>query len=524
MKSKVVVRPVPQQNGTPLQPGAKMIGQLSNVIGLTVMQGARAYTERQRVDEIQAQAAGGEKKYQVTPGKLAEAWPVPEAPERYKSTLLVGRDLWETSGMAAQLFSNWEAIERVSTVLCAEQAGSSTRTVEQFLSALGATRDAIEIEGTELVVQLGTSRQPWEIKEETGVLQTPRGVQGLLVWTRMGAEGLCEVHERGLGPVPPPTVWKVGCKLDLRRLMNPEDRHIRVEAWARKEAWKQCGVKVPSCAARQPPPMSVVTRGAQIEVEIPLRIEEAVILLKTTGATAGVEFRPWYLPDMPDALQARIHWIKEDKPLTGLAIQTRYAKLRSLPWFRGVVVGDVPTRYGVRAAGMDLDPEHRAEACRALGMEYSPPRAMIQVQGHGPEFDLRAAQEEAKEVFGTGTEVTVTDLKHRAGTSVDRPVYDLVVEGVPGSWVGHSLITLDPSCRPRVWRRRVVVHTSPPRRQVNTKTRLDLDKLREAEEKEAARRAEMQRLAEEKEAEEAQDKAEEDANMQDMGGADPELL
>ena len=118
----------------------------------------------------------------------------------------------------------------------------------------------------------------------------------------------------------------------------------------------------------------------------------------------------------------------------------------------------------------------------------------------------------------------MTELKHRAGTSVDRPVYDLVVEGVPGSWVGHSLITLDPSCRPRVWRRRVVVHTSPPRRQVSTKTRLDLEKLREAEEKEAAQRAEMQRLAEEKEAPEAQDKAEEDANMQDMGGADLELL
>ena len=82
---------------------------------------------------------------------------------------------------------------------------------------------------------------------------------------------------------------------------------------------------------------------------------------------------------MPDVLQARIHWIKEDKPLTGLAIQTRYAKLRSLPWFRGVVVGDVPMRYGVRAVGVDLDPEHRAEAYWDLGLEYSPPKAMIQV-------------------------------------------------------------------------------------------------------------------------------------------------
>ena len=305
--------------------------------------------------------------------------------------------------------------------------------------------------------------------------------------------------------------------------MNPEDRHIRVEAWARKEAWRQCGMKAPTCAGRQPPPMSVMTRGAQIEVEIPLKLEEAVTLLTTTGATAGVEFRPWYLPDMPDVLQARIHWIKEDKPLTGLAIQTRYAKLRGLPWFRGVVMGDAPMRYGVRAMGVDLNPEHRAEACRALGLEYSPPKAMVQVQGHGPEFDLLAAQEEAKEVFGAGTEVTVTELRHRAGTGVDRPVYDLMVEGVPSSWVGHSLITEDPYCRPRVWRR-VVVHTSPPRKQVNTKTRLDLEKLREAEQKEIARKAELQRLAEEKEAEEAHDRADEDANMQDMGGADPELL
>ena len=70
----------------------------------------------------------------------------------------------------------------------------------------------------------------------------------------------------------------------------------------------------------------------------------------------------------------------------------------------------------------------------------------------------------------------------------------------------------------------MVVHTSPPRKQVNTKTRLDLEKLREAEQKEIARKAELQRLAEEKEAEEAHDRADEDANMQEMGGADPEVL
>ena len=63
-----------------------------------------------------------------------------------------------------------------------------------------------------------------------------------------------------------------------------------------------------------------------------------------------------------------------------------------------------------------------------------------------------------------------------------------------------------------------------PRKQVDTKTRLDLEKLREAEQKEIARKAELQRLAEEKEAEEAHDRADEDANMQDMGGTDPELL
>ena len=59
---------------------------------------------------------------------------------------------------------------------------------------------------------------------------------------------------------------------------------------------------------------------------------------------------------------------------------------------------------------------------------------------------------------------------------------------------------------------------------MSTKTRLDLEKLHEAGEKEAARRAEVQTLAEEKEAEETQEKVEEDANMKDMGGADPELL
>ena len=60
-------------------------------------------------------------------------------------------------------------------MLCAERAGASTRTVEQFLSAMGATRDAIEIEGTDLVVQLGTSRQPWEIKESSKRLKGFKG-------------------------------------------------------------------------------------------------------------------------------------------------------------------------------------------------------------------------------------------------------------------------------------------------------------------------------------------------------------
>ena len=254
---------------------------------------------------------------------------------------------------------------------------------------------------------------------------------------------------------------------------------LKTEAWAKKEAWKRWGQQLASCAARSPPPMSVVIKGATIEVEVPVKVEEAIELMNVTGSTAGVAFRPWITDYIPEALQATVHWLKESQPVTGLALQARYAKLKHLPWFRGLVAGDGPTRYGVRAEGRTQDWQHRLEMCQALGLEAQHARVRVQIQGHDHQFDINAAQKEAWQIFGVDGRVKVVDLRHRSGTGVDRPVFDAQVEGIPPGWDAHRVLSGDPRCPTVTWRRTAIRKAPAPKITLNSKYRLDLTRLRE---------------------------------------------
>ena len=318
-KTTVVAKPVPEKKWTLRQPVARDVGRLVNDLKVTIVQAARAYTEKEQ--KVDMDLKGDTHLWQVAPGKPPGSWDVAPHPERYRSVLLVGQALREAGGTAVALFAAWDAVERVSVIVCAERAGPGTRTGDQFLRALGATREEMAIEGANLVVQLAPSRTAWEAEEEGVPPQMHPGVQAMLIWTRAGEHGLPVVCDIDLPALPALETWKVACQLDLHKLMAPDVQgKMKTEAWAKKEAWKRCGQQVPSCAARSPPPMSVAIKGATIEVEVPVKVEEAIELMKVTGSTAGVAFRPWITDDIPEALQATVHWLKEGQPVTGLAL------------------------------------------------------------------------------------------------------------------------------------------------------------------------------------------------------------
>lgn len=490
-KGKVIVKakPLPEKRWKLRQPMAPAVGKLVNSFGMTVVQGSRAYTEREQKVDMNMDA--GKQLWQVTPEKPPGSWGVESHPERYKSVLLVGKGVWEACGSAVALLAAWDAVKRVSVIVCAEKAGPGTRTVDHFLAALGTSREGMAIEGTELVVQLSRTREPWEVEEDGLGPQIPPGVQGILVWSRTEEDVQPPVADQEIEAPPAPQTWKAACQLDMNKLMDREVQgKVRTEAWAKKEAWKRCGNVVPGCKVRLPPPMGVGLRGPLLDVEIPLDVGEVLQLMKASGMVPGVSFRPWMTRDMPEALQASVHWLKEDSPVTGLGLQARYAKLKNFEWFRGLVQGDGPMRYGVRAAGQTMDWNHRTEMCQALGLEAQQARVRVQVQGHDYRFDRKAAQMEAQQIFGSDSSIKVVDVWHRSGTRVDRPVYDLQVEGIPPDWEAHRLVPLDPRCPSVTWRRTVTHRTPMPRITVGTKYKIDVDKLREATEKERVRKEE----------------------------------
>jgi hypothetical protein len=488
-KTTVVAKLVPEKKWTLRQPMAKDVGRLVNDLKVTIVQAARAYTEKEQ--KVDMGLKEGARLWQVTPGKPPGSWGVAAHPERYRSVLLVGQTLREAAGTAVALLTAWDAVERVSVVVCAERAGPSTRTGDQFLRALGATREEMAIDGADLVVHLSSNRTAWEAEEEGVQPQLHPGVQAMLIWTRTGEHEQLAVCDVDLPAMPASETWKVACQLDLHKLMAPDVQgKMKTEAWAKKEAWKRCGQQVASCAARSPPPMAVAIKGAMIEVEVPIRVEEAVELMKVTGSTAGVAFRPWINDDLPEALQATVHWLKEGQPVTGLALQARYAKLKHLPWFRGLVAGDSPTRYGVRAEGRVQDWQHRIEMCQALGLEPQHMRVRVQIRGHDHQFNIDAAQREAWQIFGVDGRIKVVDLRHRSGTGVDRPVYDAQVEGIPPGWDADRVLSGDPRCPTVTWRRTVIRKAPTPKITLNSKHQLDLTKLRAENEKERIRKEE----------------------------------
>ena len=149
--------------------------------------------------------------------------------------------------------------------------------------------------------------------------------------------------------------------------------------------------------------------------------------------------------------------------------------------------------------------------CQVLGLEALHARVRIQVQGHDHQLNMEAAQREARCIFGNNSMVKVVDLWHRSGTSVDRPVYDLQVEGVPPDWGAHRIVAMDPRCPSVTWRRTTIYRTPMPRIVVGAKNRVDIGKLREAAEKERAKKEEARELRAQNEG-----KREDDAEVNNM--------
>ena len=98
----------------------------------------------------------------------------------------------------------------------------------------------------------------------------------------------------------------------------------------------------------------------------------------------------------------------------------------------------------------------RHQVALAMKCAQPLPAMRVRVRGYGPDFGLplqdgtTKAQAETQALFPT-QEVTVIACNHMQSSGLFRPVWDLLVRGIPPDWLGLSVPSRDSTVRDRTW-------------------------------------------------------------------------
>ena len=127
--------------------------------------------------------------------------------------------------------------------------------------------------------------------------------------------------------------------------------------------------------------------------------------------------------------------------------------------FAGLVDGGAPGNVGVRVWGTKLaDPKVVAHIASLLGAPALAQTTSVRVRGYPAQPGLAVDEyaqlrRYAQEAFGPEVPIRVHRCTQLAHSTLDRPVFDLELEGVPEDWQGVRLGAPDTRLPDRLWER-----------------------------------------------------------------------
>ena len=264
-----------------------------------------------------------------------------------------------------------------------------------------------------------------------------------LVWERLPEDDdretaeLPDVDPAPLDPVPASV--RVVCVLDPAALADADVRRLHVGAFGKDHTWRHLRPLM-GAALPHPPPMQAAVRGSMVEVSTDLPSSVAPLVMRASGKARGVHFRPWIVTGAACHHPAYVLWFKQPPERRGPSPEVwktlaEDGELRSM--FAGLVDGGAPGNVGVRVWGAkSADPKVVAHIANPLGAPAPAQTTSVRVGGYPAQLGLAVDEyaqlrRYAREAFGPEAPIRVHRCTQLAHSTLDRPVFDLELEGVP---------------------------------------------------------------------------------------------
>ena len=230
-------------------------------------------------------------------------------------------------------------------------------------------------------------------------------------------------------------------------------------SFGKDHAWRHLNPLM-GAALPHSPPMQAAVSGSKFEVSADLPREVAPLVTRTSGKARDVHFRSWIVTGSTCQHPAYVLWYKQPPERRGPSLEVwkilaEDQELHTL--FAGLVDGDAPGNVGVRI--WSTKPASSAVVAHIASLQGAPAplqTASLRVRGYPAQLGLvmdKYAQlrHYAKEAFGLELNIRVHRCTKLAHNTLDRPVFDLELEGVPQDWQRVRLGAPDTRLPDRLW-------------------------------------------------------------------------
>ena len=402
---------------------------------------------------------------QITPGRHPAEWKQPSQEGALRCVALVGCTVHEAHLAAAAAVAADDAVQRVTALVHVQGGSKAAPTVAALLQTLRRTRASLAVPGTALQGVVCTERQPWETADPAVVDPAPPGHILQLVWERLLEDDdretaeLPDVDPAPLDPVP--ATVRVVCVLDPAVLADADMRRLHVGAFGKDHAWRHLRPLM-GAALPHPPPMQAAIGGSMVEVSTDPPSSVAPLVMRASGKDRGVHFRPWIVTGAACQHPGYVLWFKQPPERRGPSPEVwktlaEDGELRSM--FAGLVHGGAPGNAAVRVWGAKpADPKVVAHIANLMGAPAPAQTTSVRVRGYPAQLGLAADEyaqlrRYAREAFGPEAPIRVHRCTQLAHSTLDRPVLDVELEGVPEDWQGVRLGAPDTRLPHRTWER-----------------------------------------------------------------------
>ena len=378
---------------------------------------------------------------------------------------VVGCTVHEARLAAAAAITAHDAVQRVTALVHVQGGSKAAPMLATLLQTLRRRRASLAVPGTALQGVVRTERQSWETADPAVVDPAPPGHILHLVRERHLEDDdreLAEFPDVDPAPLDPvPATFRVVCVLDPAVLADADVRRLHVGAFGKDHAWRHLRPLM-GAALPHPPPMQATVWGLMVEVSTDLPSSVAPLVMRASGKARGVYFRPWIVTGAVCQHPAFVLWFKQPPERRGPSREVwktlaEDQELHSM--FAGLVDGGAPGNVGVRVWGAKpADPKVVAHIANLLGAPAPAQTTSVRVRGYPAQLGLAVDEyaqlrRYAQEAFGPEVPIRIHRCTQLAHSTLDRPVFDLELEGVPEDWQGVRLGAPDTRLPDRTWER-----------------------------------------------------------------------